>query len=187
MAERYDFGNADLVDVESVGKPGNRRFRLFAQSARGLTSSLWMEREQLEALAVAIDKLLARVSGRIVLRPEAQAEAAPAPHAPSDFPQRPDIEFQVGQMQLGYDEDEEAFVLRAAPLEIVERDGELEAPEEMEPAFAVSLSETSATRLSIHITAVLSGGRPRCPLCGRPMSEGHVCEKQNGYHPVSLN
>lgn len=185
--ERYDFGNADLVDVESVGQPGNRRFRLFAESPRGLTASLWMEREQMEALAVAIDQLLAQVSGRVVLRPEAQATVSPAPKAPEEFPAHPDIEFQVGQLQLGYDEDEDRFVLRAAPLEVIERDGELEVREEVEPEFAVSLSQTHATRLSIHITAVLSGGRPRCPLCGRPMSGHHVCEKQNGYHPVALN
>lgn len=186
-AERYDFGNADLVDVESVGRPGSRRFRLFAESSGGLTASLWMEREQMEALAVAIDKLLAQVSGRVVLRPEAQAAASPAPHAPPDFPQHPDIEFQVGQLQLGYDEDDDVFILRAAPLEVIERDGELEVQEDVEPAFAVSLSQTAATRLTIHISAVLSGGRPRCPMCGRPMSAGHVCEKQNGYHPVTLN
>lgn len=185
--EHYDFGNADIVDVESVGQPGNRRFRLFAESPRGLTASLWMEREQMEALAVAIDRLLAQVSGRVVLRPEAQASSGPPPSAPPDFPRRPDIEFQVGQLQLGYDEDDDRVVLRAAPLEVIERDGDLEVREDVEPEFAVSLSQTHATRLSVHITNVLGAGRPRCPLCGRPMSAGHVCEKQNGYHPVSLN
>ena len=185
--ERYDFGSAELLDVEAVGQPGNRRFRLFALSQYGLSASLWMEREQMEALAVAIDRLLAQVSGRVVLRPEAQASAAPAPHAPSDFPKHPDVEFHVGQMQIGYDEDDDSVVLRASPLEVIERDGELEVKEEAEPAFAVTLSQGSATRLSVHISAVLSGGRPRCPLCGQPMRDGHVCEKQNGYHPVGLN
>jgi uncharacterized repeat protein (TIGR03847 family) len=186
-SERNDFGEAELLDVEAIGQPGARRFRLFALGRQGRGASLWMEREQLEALAVAIDRVLAQVSGRMVLRPEAQAVSAPAPHAPSDFPKHPDVEFQVGQMQIGYDEDDDRIVLRASPLEVTERDGELEVNEDAEPAFAVALSQPHATRLSIHISAVLSGGRPRCPLCGRPMNGGHICEKQNGYHPVGLN
>src|SRR5260221_6130188 len=133
-SERNDFGSAELLDVEAIGQPGNRRFRLFALGQDGLSASLWMEREQLEALAVAIDRLLAQVLGRVVLRPEAQASAAPAPHAPTDFPKHPDVEFQVGQMQIGYDEDDDCVVLRASPLEVIERDGELEVKEEVEPA-----------------------------------------------------
>jgi uncharacterized repeat protein (TIGR03847 family) len=185
--ERYDFGDAELLDVEAIGQPGNRRFRLFARDRGDTSASLWLEREQMEALAVAIDRLLAQVSGRVVLRPEAQAGPMPALHAPADFPKHPDIEFQVGQLQIGYDEAEDRMILRAAPLEVVEREGELEVRENAEPAFSVWLSQTEATRLSVHISAVLSGGRPRCPLCGRPMGDGHVCDKQNGYHPVGLN
>jgi uncharacterized repeat protein (TIGR03847 family) len=186
-SERNDFGAAELLDAEAIGQPGNRRFRLFALSRRGRSASLWMEREQMEALAVAIDGLLAQVSGQVVLRPEAQAVVAPAPHAPAEFPKHPDVEFQVGRMQIGYDEEDDRVVLRASPLEVVERNGELEVNEEVAPAFAVSLTQAHATRLSIHISAVLSGGRPRCPLCGQPMRDGHVCAKQNGYHPVGLN
>jgi uncharacterized repeat protein (TIGR03847 family) len=185
--EQYDFGDAELVDVEAIGQPGNRRFRLFAQDRFGLSASLWMEREHMEALAVAIDRLLAQVSGRVILRPEAQASPAPTPHAPPDFPKHPHVEFEVGQLQVGYDEEGDRVVLRAAPLEVVERDGELEVREDVEPQFSVALSQPGATRLSVHISAVLSGGRPRCPLCGRPMRDGHVCEKQNGYHPIGLN
>ncbi len=185
--ERYDFGDAEVLGVEAIGQPGNRRFRLFALSRGGLSASLWMEREHMEALAAGIDRLLAQVSGRVMLRPEAQAEPAPAPHAPPDFPKHPDVEFQIGQLQLGYDDEDDRILMRAAPLEVIERDGELEARDNVEPAFSVWLSQTSATRLSVHISATLAGGRPRCPLCRRPMHDGHVCEKQNGYHPVGLN
>jgi uncharacterized repeat protein (TIGR03847 family) len=185
--EHYDFGRAELLDAEAIGQPGNRRFRIFARGSRGRTASLWMEREQLEALALALDRLLAQVSGRIVLRPEAQAAPAPPSGAPSDFPEHADVEFQVGQLQIGYDEEDDVLLLRAAPLEVIERDGELEVEEEVEPQFGVTLTQAQATRLSAHIGGVLSGGRPRCPLCGRPMEPAHVCEKQNGYHPIGLN
>ena len=58
----HDFGRAELFDAEAIGQPGNRRFRIFARSPYG-SATLWMEREQLEALSLAVDKLLAQVSG----------------------------------------------------------------------------------------------------------------------------
>ncbi len=46
----HDFGRAELVDAEAIGEPGHRRFRLFARSSYG-TASLWLERQQMEALS----------------------------------------------------------------------------------------------------------------------------------------
>jgi uncharacterized repeat protein (TIGR03847 family) len=182
-----DFGPAELIDIESIGAPGNRRFRLFARNMDGVTASLWLEREQLEALAVAVAELMSQISGRFILQPEAQAIPSPLPTAPGDFPKEPDIDFTVGQLQLGYDEEEETYLLRATPLEVIERDGELEVREDVEPAFSALLSETQAARLSTHVGSVLGSGRPRCPVCKRPLHPGHLCPKQNGYHPVGLS
>ena len=184
--ELNDFGEPDILDAESIGEPGQRRFRLFARrDAR--TASLWMEREQLEALSLAIDQLLAQVSETPILRPEAQTNIPKPPGAPDDFPAHPDIEFQVAQLKLGYDEDDDAVVLIAAPLVLVEQDGEVTAEDDPAPQFVAHLSRQQATRLSGHITGAVAGGRPRCPLCGQPMEPAHVCIKQNGYHPVELN
>jgi uncharacterized repeat protein (TIGR03847 family) len=184
--EMQDFGRAELFDAEAIGQPGSRRFRLFARSPHG-SASLWMEREQLEALSLAMDKLLAQVSGGDILRPEAMANVTPPPGAPSDFPENPLLEFQVANMQLGYDEDRELVLVRAAPLELVEREGELIVSEDVEMLFSILISRNQALRLSQHIVSILATGRPRCPFCGRPMDNPHVCEKQNGFHPVALN
>jgi uncharacterized repeat protein (TIGR03847 family) len=184
--ELQDFGRADLFDAESVGEPGSRRFRLFARS-RNHTAGLWLEREQLEQLSIAIDRLLARLSGGEVLRPEAMAQVAAPPTAPDDFPAHPDLEFQVSSMQLGYDPDHDLILLRAAPLELIEREGELLVNEDSEPLFSVLITRAHATRLSAHLLSILASGRPRCPFCNRPMESPHICEKQNGYHPASLN
>lgn len=184
--ELNDFGRPDLLDAEALGQPGQRRFRVFARRDER-TASLWMEREQMEALSLAIDQLLATVSEAPVLRPEAQTEIPKPPGAPDDFPTDPDVEFQVAQLKLGYDEDDDAIVLFAAPLVLVEQDGEVTAEEDPAPQFVAHLTRGQATRLSGHITGALAGGRPRCPLCGQPLEPGHVCVKQNGYHPVELN
>ncbi len=184
--ELHDFGRAELFDAEAIGQPGQRRFRLYSRSTRG-TVSLWLEREQLEALSLALDQVLAQISGGDILRPEALADVPPPPPAPRDFPAEPDLEFQVAQMQIGYDEDRDLIRLRAAPLELIEQDDELVVREDVEPLYSVLISRGQATRLNSHIISILAGGRPRCPFCNRPMQPGHLCEKQNGYHPVGLN
>lgn len=184
--ELHDFGRVQLFDAEAIGEPGNRRFRLFARSARE-TAVLWMEREQLEALSLAVDQLLAQAQGGDILRPEALAAAPEVPGAPADFPAEPDVEFQVAGMQIGYDEDRDIILVRATPLELVEEDGEMAVREDAEPTFSALLNRGQATRLSAHIVGILASGRPRCPFCGRPMQPNHVCEKQNGFHPVGLN
>lgn len=185
--ELFDLGQTELFDAEAIGQPGNRRFRLFARSRRG-TASLWLEREQLERLSLAIDQVLAEISGGEMLRPEAMANVMLPPGAPDDFPVQPDIEFQVSAMQLGYDEERDVVLLRAAPLELIEQDdGELTVREDVEPQFSALMSRGQAMQLTTHILSILAGGRPRCPFCGRPMEARHICEKQNGYHPVGLN
>lgn len=185
-SEMHDFGRARLVDAEAIGQPGQRRFRVFCRSTEG-TASLWLEREQMEALAQALDQLLAQISGQPVLRLEAQANPPRPPGAPDDFPAEPDVDFHVAQLTLGYDEDHNLIMLLAAPLVLIEQDGALVAPEVIEPEFAVRMSRQQASRLSTHITGALAGGRRRCPLCGQPSEPEHVCIKQNGFHPVELN
>jgi uncharacterized repeat protein (TIGR03847 family) len=181
----YDFGHAEIFDAEAIGQPGARRFRIFVRSPRG-AASLWMERDQLETLMAAIEKVLAQASGVMTLRAEAQADPTPPPGAPDDFPSSPDVEFQVGPMQLGYDEDDEELLLRATPLELVEEDGELFA-QESDEAFTVLFSRTQAQQLCSSVNSLALLGRPRCPFCGRPMDRSHFCEKVNGFHPPNLN
>jgi uncharacterized repeat protein (TIGR03847 family) len=183
----HDFGQAEFLGAEAIGQPGQRRFRLFAGSPHG-TASLWLEREQMEALSLALDQLLAQVSGGVILRPEAQTSVPKPPGAPPDFPEHPDVDFRVSQLTLGYDDDHDAVVLLAAPLELVEdEEGEMRVRDDAPPQFAARFSRQQAMRLSGHITGALAGGRPRCPLCGAPAEPAHVCVKQNGYHPVELN
>jgi uncharacterized repeat protein (TIGR03847 family) len=180
-----DLGRAELIGAEAIGQPGNRRFRVFARSRRG-AASLWMEREQMEALAAAIDQLLAESSNSLVLRPVVQANAPTPPGAPNDFPAHADVDFRVGQLQVGYDEDHEIVLLRAEALRVIEPGEDVEDIE-FNPQFSAYLARGQARRLSDHITGVLTGGRPRCPLCGMPMQPEHVCEKMNGFHPAGLN
>src|SRR5690348_18445014 len=97
-----DFGRAEMLGAEAIGEPGARRFRLFARGRRGDTASLWMEKERLEALAIAMERLRAHASGRIALRREGSSDCAPLRSAPADFPGQAAVEFVVRQLQIGY-------------------------------------------------------------------------------------
>ena len=149
-----DFGHAEILDAEAIGQPGARRFRIFVRSPRGC-ASLWLERDQLETLMAAIEKVLAQASGVMTLRAEAQARPTPPPGAPADFPDDPDVEFQVGPMQLGYDEDDEELLLRATPIELIEEDGEMYARDADEPAFSVFFSRSQAQQLCSSVNSLI--------------------------------
>ena len=114
-----DLGLATVLGAEAIGQPGQRRFRVFAQASTR-TALLWMEKEQLNDLAIALDRVLAQITEGGVLRTVAQAGPGPRPSGlPEDFPTRPTFEFQVGQIRIGYDEGRDLLALIAAPIEIL--------------------------------------------------------------------
>ena len=181
-----ELGPVWLLGADAVGRPGQRRFRLFAQSARG-SAILWMEKEQLNSLSLSLDHILAQLTEGQVLRVEARAGEQPQPtKLPPDFPKTPTHEFQVGQIKLGYDEDRDIFLLSTAPLEIELQPGqEPQAILREEDVVSFLFDQREAQELSSSITTVVSAGRPLCPLCHAPLDGGpHACVKQNGHREI---
>lgn len=181
-----DLGVVRVVGAEAVGQPGQRRFRLFVQNA-GDSAVMWMEKEQLNTLALTIDRFLAQLTEGQVLRIEAQSGGLRTTSTlPADFPRTPDYEFQAGRFVLGYDESERTFLLSAVPMEILMEPGE-EPDVQLREDQAVTFHFTQhqAQNLTITISAVVSGGRPVCPLCRTPLAGGpHACVKQNGHREI---
>lgn len=157
---RYNFGEATSVDAESIGQPGQRRFRLLVRGG-GQTAAIWMEKQQLQAIgewfAEAVQKL-----------DEAQGAGPDVESTP--FGDIFDIDLQVIQIALGYQEDEDHFIIQAF-------DGTA-----AEAAFYCKLSRGQCRVLSRRIATVIAGGRPICPLCHTPIdAAGHVCPRSNGH------
>jgi len=176
----------EKVGAEAIGQPGQRRFRLFAMS-HNISVALWMEKEQLDNLSIALDRILAQLTEGRILRTEAQASAQPPPEgAPANFPAKPNYEFQVGQLRISYDERRNLLVLISVPLEIVMEPGQepqVILREEDSLSFRFTLQQ--AQHLSSSITILVSSGRPVCPLCGTPLDDGpHACAKQNGHREL---
>ena len=175
MAEQnIDLGVAEHVKADAVGEPGQRAFRVRLVTDRG-SAILWMEKEQLQALGMAIDQLIAQLRSNRTGRQEA---ATPASES-GDFPSSVDHEIHVGRLGLGYDDEHDTLVLLAH---------EVEADAEGPPTLTCRVSRGRMRTLSSEIGTVVAAGRPRCPLCNAPLTGGpHACPGSNGHapHPIS--
>jgi len=181
-----DLGHIRVLGADAVGQPGQRRFRLFVQTARD-AAIMWMEKEQLSNLSVMIDRILAQVTEGQVLRVEARADmGSEAVPMPLDFPSSPGHEFQVGQMKLSFDERDSMFGLEVTPLGIIMSQGmEPQLVMREEDAISFTFTQQDARQLASSITAVVMSGRPVCPLCRTPLDGGpHACVKQNGHREI---
>ncbi len=180
-----DFGIVEILGAEAVGQPGQRRFRIYVQAERN-SAIMWMEKEQLNSLSLALDRFLAQVTEGQVLRTEAQAGNRPvAEGMPTDFPVKPTYEFQVGQIKINYDERLTQFMLSAIPLQIVMERDEAQVFMDEEQAVSFLFSHRQAQYLSSTIALVVTAGRPVCPLCRTPLDGGpHACIKQNGHREI---
>lgn len=182
-----DLGAAEVLGAEAIGRPGQRRFRLFART-KAYSAILWMEKEQLLRLSLEIDRILAQATEGRVLRVEAHANSLPGANAglPDDFPMPPDYDFQVGQLLLNFAGEHSIFVLAAVPFEVVENEhGELQPYLQADHTLSFQFTLEQARSLTSRVAFLASSGRPVCPLCHTPLDGSpHTCPKQNGHREV---
>ncbi len=151
------------LTAESFGEPGQRTFRLLAETAEGAVS-LWLEKEQIVALGAALEELLERVPGG----------QQPAPPPGPVFVG--ELEVRAGTLTLGFSADDEGFVIEA---------GDFVTPFDFE-AIRLTASRSQLKRVEEQIGQIVAGGRPRCPLCGTPLTGGsHFCPPSNGHANLS--
>jgi uncharacterized repeat protein (TIGR03847 family) len=168
----------------TVGQPGARTFFLQAKAGARVTT-VALEKEQVALLAERLGELL----DEIVLRLGAGTgfTDATVTRAPDNGPLDQPIleEFRVGSLALAWDESRQRVVIEAGavtdaqnPAEPLSDDLTAEAPD----ALRVRLTGNQARAFAARAQAVVSAGRPPCPLCELPLDpEGHVCPRQNGY------
>ena len=161
----FDFGALDDADVETFGEPGQRTFRILAERGNR-TASLWIEKEQLQAVGLLFEQHLSPAGGPAYSGPTATLTLA------GRFPAQPSVNFRIGRLAIGFDEAEHSFTLTAHDAE------DLNAPQ---PAFTCVVSAALAMAISVKTAEIVASGRPRCPLCGAPMDNPHVCPASNGH------
>jgi uncharacterized repeat protein (TIGR03847 family) len=183
----YSYDPPDRFIAGTVGQPGQRTFYLQA-SASGRVTSVALEKVQVSQLAERLDELLDEVlrrsSGSAAI--PAAAPAALADDGPLELPLLED--FRVGAIALAWDHDDERVIIEAQqeadePIEPLSDD----VPEDGPGVLRVRISAAAARAFSQRALALVSQGRPPCPLCGLPLDEaGHICPRQNGHrvgHP----
>lgn len=152
------------ANVEALGEPGQRRFRLLVSSGQE-TTVLWMEKMQVDALGHALEQLLSQLPDTAVMGGISEAEP--------QFDLGSERQFRVGKIEIGYDETRDRIVVIAY---------DMEEPEEYGPAAICRLSRAQSAEISDEAERVVAAGRPRCVMCGMPMGPGpHACANQNGH------
>ena len=177
MPEEYeiDFGLASSVVARTYGKPGNRTFNVTAQSKVGEVV-VWMEKEHLIGVGMAIEENLKRPSGITA--------AVPDDSGGTDTPVN--LEFKATSITLGYNILTKVFSLSAKmPIDTSDEDDENDEEEGKEVRFG--FLETTAVNIAKEIARIASGGRPICPYCESPTSieEKHSCSRRNGHLSIT--
>ena len=167
METRYEFDETGLLSSIAVGVPGKRTFFLVIGEKEDWLR-LWLEKEQLEAIALAVDQLLATLAKDFHRYPDESEDQSDSDERPSGLPSG---EFEIDQISLGFDDDKAIMEYLVHSIGPQRNDDVLVG------------CRTPLMRLKNfgeQAKAVCAAGRPRCELCGYPIDpEGHVCPDQN--------
>ncbi len=173
-AAEFRHDEPDRFVVGTVGEPGARTFYLQARSGSLLTSVV-VEKAQMSVLADRLEELLddvvRRTNGNTPV-PESTPDKVDD-LGPLDVPL--EEEFRVGTLSL-------AWLGEADRVEIIASESTADEDDES-PVMAVQLTGAQARAFVARTRAVVSAGRPPCPLCAQPLDpSGHICPRQNGFH-----
>lgn len=176
---QHNLGNVSWIGAEALGLPGQRTFRVMALS-NTLSAHLWLEKEQLQALADAIGRMLIEIDNSQGLAIPSRSEPVSNPK-PADFPEVPDVDMHVVALGLRYDPDYDLIALEA-----YERETDEESDEP--PTLRCLGSRAQMEALQLNALEVVAAGRPRCPFCGTPLSQAglpHFCPPMNGHQKLT--
>ncbi len=163
----FELSDPDRFTADAIGPPGQRVFYL--QGIQGTeVVTLRLEKQQVAMLAEFLRGVLSDLPA--VLDSERPSEMTLVEPAIE--------EWIVGAMAAAYDLENDRILLQADELV----DPEDDDAEEDAGHARFHLTRGQVVAFCDHAEAVVAGGRPLCPLCGRPMdADGHVCPRSNGH------
>ena len=157
---RNEFTNVSVLTPDAIGEPGKRTFRVRAESESS-SATVWLEKEQLAQLALAMQQLAESLEDVESRRPE----------PPYDREARPltSLDFQAVKLALGYHERRAMFIIDAY------------ATDDDTADVRLWTNPRQAEEFAQEAIRVCAAGRPICPLCSRPVdADGHACPRMNG-------
>jgi uncharacterized repeat protein (TIGR03847 family) len=179
----YELDPLDLFTAGTVGPPGQRVFYLQFVAA-GEVATLKVEKGQVAALAAYLAQLLSDL-------PAPAADDIPA-QGDLDLVEPFDVAWTVGELAVAYDDENDAFIVRADEIQTVDPDDDDDEDDDDDILGAgtddiggvarVSVTRAQAHGFIVRAAELMAGSRPPCPLCGRPIDPaGHMCIKTNGH------
>jgi len=167
MAERYEFNEVTLLSALAMGVPGKRTFFLII-GRKEKWLRVWLEREQLETLALVIDEFLLTLSQKQLIS-SVEVEGTPlSDDVPSGLPA---AELEIDQLTLGFNQERATldFLVHALGPQQIDR---------VELYCRATLAQLK--KLGNQAKSICAAGRPRCVLCGGPIDPtGHICPMNN--------
>jgi uncharacterized repeat protein (TIGR03847 family) len=170
VSESFDLGDVAVFTAGAVGPPGQRTFYL--QARTGQSSVAWkVEKQQVAALGEFLQRMLSDLP---------QPDAVPDESTVA-LVEPVEAQWPVGSLGVAYDGDEDRILVAAD--ELVETDEEGNPAPGVDQATArVRITRAQALAFVATAERLMEGGRPPCPLCGRPMNpDGHICPRTNGH------
>jgi uncharacterized repeat protein (TIGR03847 family) len=162
--DSVDFQQANEIDSEVFGEPGHRTFRIRIRKESD-TASLWIEKQQLQALCIAM---------RQILEEYRMPDPTILPRLPMPtFPEQVTIDFKIARLSLSWDENNQHFAISTEPQQ---------ATGSEPSSFRCEVDIPQAVAFCNLAEEIVASGRPICPLCLEPMEpSGHTCIRTNGH------
>jgi uncharacterized repeat protein (TIGR03847 family) len=171
----YDLNPVQHIIIDATGEPGKRTFFIQARTGSQLIS-LILEKQDVTNLAISVVQMLEELQ-------EKNPDLPPTPGKKKPLFAESPVEpfFRVGQLMVGYDEEDDRIWVIAKALVVNESGAIVDPDDDDVPVVRFVATREQMRALSDHALEVISKGRPTCPLCGRPIdSEGHFCPRSDG-------
>ncbi len=165
---RNEFTNVTTLRSEAIGEPGSRTFRVLIDSDSS-SAIIWLEKEQLFQLALAIQQLLIAIGD--------EQPASSRPPSDREAPGLTKLDFKATRLVLGHDGERSLFLIDAH---------DQEDEDEEQATVRVWADRERVKGFADEALRLCAAGRPLCPLCGRPVdTTGHQCARRNGHAQIT--
>ena len=164
---KIEFTNVASLRAEAQGEPGDRTFRIIVDSGAS-SAIIWLEKEQLFQLSLAVHQLLATLPH--------EESASGTPPGDREAPPPAHLDFKANKLALGHDSSTGLFLIDAH---------DPEDEDEEQATVRVWANRDQVKEFSEEALRVCAAGRPLCQLCGGPIDPtGHDCPRLNGHVKV---
>lgn len=183
---RHKFGSVGSVTPESLGVPGKRIFRILIDGVPPTAATLWVEKEQLYGIAVAMQRMLQTSPEE--LRTERGEEEEGVSFSVLDDPDalidesKNVLEFKVGRLGIAFGPGEDYLTLFFHDALEEEKRESLGGESDEQPTLQISMTRAQSEAFIEESFDICAGGRGTDALSRQALvASGKVDPNQNGH------